>query len=57
MCDACYGPSCFECGLLVCMDCDDASDAYDGEGTPHKCHRACVGAAQDRLDDEAYEEG
>ena len=35
---------------MVCMDCDDATDAYDCDGAPHKCHRKCAAKAQDWLD-------
>lgn len=45
-----FGPECIECGRVVCMDCDDATDAYDRDGAPHKCHRRCAGKAQDWLD-------
>lgn len=44
-----FGPECIECGGMVCMDCD-ATDAYDHDGVPHKCHRECVAKAQDWLD-------
>ena len=44
------GPECIECGLVVCMACDDATDVYDRDGAPHKCHRACAGKAQDGAD-------
>ena len=32
------------------MACDDATDVYDRDGAPHKCHRACAGKAQDGAD-------
>ena len=44
------GPECIECGRVVCMACDDATDVYDRDGAPHKCHRACAGKAQDGAD-------
>ena len=44
------GPECIECGRVVCMAYDDATDVYDRDGAPHKCHRACAGKAQDGAD-------
>lgn len=46
-----FGPECLLCASVVCMDCDDATDAYDHDGVPHKCHRMCAGKAQDWLDE------